>query len=256
MSNKVVIVGAGNVAHHLSIALYKAGFKIAQVFSRRRHRATGLAKKVNAASTTSLSRLLDNADLYILAVSDDAIEEVVSKLDLPTESIVVHTSGSVSSKIITNKFSKGGVLYPLQTFSKGVKVKMMEVPICVHSPDKGSLTHLKKVGRKISRKVQEIDDQQRQIIHVAAVFANNFTNHIYSVAEHILEADKMKLDILHPLIKETVDKAIRVGPEAGQTGPAVRDDQVVIKKHLSLLKDQPQYRKLYKILTESIQKNS
>ena len=254
MKTKIVLIGAGNVGHHLGNELCNKGFRVLQVFSRKRHKAARLAQLLNCSSTISLNRINKQADLYIIAVSDDAIQEVVNKLSLPADKLVVHTSGSVQADTIIDKFPHGGVFYPLQTFSKRVDVRFSEIPICVYSNDQESLKTLKKVGSRLSRRVEEINDSQRKTLHLAAVFANNFSNHIFTMAQDIVESDDLDFSILHPLMKETVRKSIEVGPDEGQTGPAMRADSRIISSHLKELRTHPDFKKVYKILTESILK--
>ncbi|MGB0880997.1 MAG: Rossmann-like and DUF2520 domain-containing protein [Polaribacter sp.] len=225
----VVIIGNGNVATHLMNAFLKADtVSVTQINSRK------LAK-------------IPKADITIIAVSDDAIETVSSKI---TNSFVVHTSGSVSLNALKNKGRKG-VFYPLQTFSKNKEINFSEVPFCLEAENKNDYALLETLAKSIGKKIYSINSEQRKALHIAAVFVNNFTNHLYKIGNDICNEHHISFEILHPLIKETVAKIETLSPKKAQTGPAIRNDTKTIKNHLTLLNEHQQ--KIYKILTESIQ---
>lgn len=225
----ILVIGNGNVAFHL-VRQFNAIDEIecTQIPSR----------KIES---------LPSADVAIVAVSDDAIAEVSSKIDT---NLVVHTSGGSHINSLKNPKNKG-VFYPLQSFSKLKEVNFNDIPICLEAESDADYHLLEKIAKLISSKVYRIDSKQREIIHVSAVFANNFSNHMFSIADEICESNQIPFDILHPLINETVKKLSDLAPREAQTGPAVRNDQETIKKHLLLLPDK--YQLIYKRLTESIQ---
>jgi predicted short-subunit dehydrogenase-like oxidoreductase (DUF2520 family) len=225
----VVIIGAGNVSTHLTKAFLNAdAIDVIQINSRK----------------------LDNipaADIAIIAVSDDAIAEVSSKINSP---LVVHTSGSVSMDLLKNTTRKG-VFYPLQTFSKGKKITFKKVPFCIETTNESDYLLLEKLAKSIGKKVYRIDSEQRNSLHVAAVFVNNFTNHLYQIGSDLCETNQVPFEILQPLIKETADKIKKISPKEAQTGPAKRNDLKTIENHLNLLNNRQQ--EIYKTLTKSIQ---
>ena len=225
----VVIVGNGNVATHLTNAFLKADtISVTQINSRKLEK-------------------IPQADVTIIAVSDDAIESVSSKIK---NSFVVHTSGSVALNSLKNSGNKG-VFYPLQTFSKNREVDFYEVPFCLEAENNEDYQLLERLAKSIGNKVFSINSEQRKALHIAAVFVNNFTNHLYKIGNGICKEYHIPFEILHPLIKETVAKIETLSPEKAQTGPAIRNDQKTIKKHLDLLTENQQ--EIYRILTKSIQ---
>lgn len=251
-SNTIVIIGAGNVATQLGLALKKAKHPILQVFSKRKASAAKLAKKLNCSSSTTPSKLNPDADIYIIAVSDDAINDVVKKLNINNK-IVVHTTGSTSIDALKKASTNIGVFYPLQTFSINRKVDFSNIPICIEACNNKTLTVLKSIAKSISKDVKLVSSDQRKAIHLAAVFACNFTNHFYAIAENILNDNQLSLDIIKPLIAETTEKIKKNSPAKMQTGPAIRGDNKTIKKQLALLTDKEQ-KKIYELVSKSIAK--
>jgi len=251
---KIVLIGAGNVGFHLGKRLYKKGFEIIQVFSRNKDKAKFLSEKIQAESITDFSKINTNADLYIIAVSDHAIDEVAQKLKANgiDNQLVVHTSGATASTVLKPYFAHYGIFYPLQTFRINSKPDFKILPICIDAPNKKDLKKLKKLAKKNCSDVQEINDQERANLHVAAVFVNNFSNHFYSIAEDILGQKNLSLKLLMPLIKETARNIERSSPKDMQTGPAIRNDESTVKKHLQFLEKHPEYRTLYLAISKSI----
>lgn len=245
---KVSIIGSGNVAQHLIAALHKAsGIAIVGAFSRNRQ---NLAHLLNQSQITDDFNTLVDADLYLIAVSDDAIAEVSAQLPF-TGKLVAHTSGSQSMAVLDGRNRKA-VFYPLQTFSKSKPVHFREIPIGLESEDARDFETLETVARAISDSVFPIDSMQRKAMHVSAVFVNNFVNHLYKIGNDICHEHQIPFDILKPLIRETAQKVMVLDPENAQTGPAKRGDQKTIAAHLELLSD-PNQKNIYKILTQSIQ---
>jgi predicted short-subunit dehydrogenase-like oxidoreductase (DUF2520 family) len=248
---KIVIIGAGNVATQLGLALKKSKHIIVQVYSKHLSSASTLSKKLNSKSTNTLDAIDTSADIYIIAVKDDAIAEVASLLRLKNK-MVVHTSGSVDVHVLKPVSKKYGVFYPLQTFSKSKKVNFKTVPICLEANNNNTLSDLYNLASSISNNVQKINSEQRRTIHLAAVFACNFSNHLYAIASTILIEKEVSLDILKPLIEETAHKIKKNSPLEMQTGPAIRKDKKTMDNHLKMLADKKELQQLYKLLSKSI----
>ncbi|MFY9308354.1 MAG: DUF2520 domain-containing protein [Bacteroidia bacterium] len=248
---KIVLLGAGNVATHLGLALKKSGQPIVQVYSRQFENAVGLAKKLNCGYTDSLKTIDKTADVYIIAVKDDVVGEIAKLLKLKNK-IVVHTSGSVDMNVLKTASANYGVFYPLQTFSKSNKVNIKAVPFCLEASNSKTLKSLTVLAENISNNVLEINSEQRKTIHLAAVFACNFSNHMYAIADVLLKANNLSLDILKPLIEETAKKIQHASPVEMQTGPAKRKDKNTMNKHLQLLGNRKEYKKMYRLLSKSI----
>ena len=247
---KITLIGSGNVAQHLIKAFYKSdAIEIVQVFSR---------KKETLSAVIEFDKIVDDfadlkeADLYIIAVTDNAIAEVSAQLPFNNQ-LVAHTSGTASIETLDDK-NRRGVFYPLQTFSKNKEVDFSAIPICVEAENTFDFRVLETVAKSISNSVFPINSEQRKALHVAAVFVNNFTNHLYQIGQEICEANQVPFEILKPLIQETADKINTLNPIDAQTGPAKRHDSITIEAHLEYLSDENQ-KNIYKILTQSIQNN-
>jgi len=243
----VLILGTGNVANHLAnIFLQTNEVKLVQVYGRS---ILPLKKFEDKVEITSNLRHLKEADIYIIAISDDAIPEFSSKLNLK-DKLVVHTSGSVSMDALKTSANKG-VFYPLQTFSVDKVVNFKETPICIETESDDDYKLLEKLAVAITNKVYKIDSDQRKYIHLSAVFTNNFVNHMYKMGSDICKENNIPFEILQPLILETARKLQSNDPCKIQTGPAVRNDTKTIDNHVKLLKGQK--KEIYKLLTQSIQ---
>ena len=245
----VVLLGAGNVATHLYKAFSNAeNVTITQWYNRTR---ASISSYTNEVSITDSLEELKEADIYIIAVSDDSIAEFSS--DLPFKNrLVVHTSGSVAMHDIDKK-NKIGVFYPLQTFSKDAVINFSEVPICIEVYEKENLQLLKDLAKAVNCKPHKITTEQRQTIHLAAVFVNNFTNQLYRIGHEICETKNIEFNILHPLIEETAKKIQEMSPFMAQTGPAKRNDKKTIKRQLKLI-EKEEHESIYKLLTSSIKR--
>ncbi len=252
MRMKISFIGAGNLATHLAIEFYSRGFEIIQIFSRNIANAKVLAQALNASYTDDLSQIYENADLYFVSVTDDSILQVIENLCFKPK-FIVHTSGSISMEIFTKRFENYGVFYPLQTFSKMKKVEFENIPICLDANNLENLDYLTYLAKKISNSVFFIDSNQRKQIHLAGVFACNFVNHLWVIANEILEKQSIPFEIIKPLIQETFHKAFLLSPASVQTGPAMRNDEKVIQEHIKLLEHDKNSSDIYKILTKSIQ---
>ena len=251
---KVSIIGSGNVAQQLITTfqnLEKSGSEIelVQVFSRKKESLTHL---LHSEQIISDLQDLQEVDLYLIAISDDAIESLSGELPFKNR-LVVHTSGSMPLTIV-NDNNRKGVFYPLQTFTKGISVDFKQIPICLEAENPTDYQVLDRVAKIISDKVYAINSEQRKALHVAAVFVNNFSNHLFAIGKEICTENQIPFDILKPLMEETVQKAQTLSPEEAQTGPAIRNDKKTIAAHEAFLTNDNQL-KLYKTLTQSIQQN-
>jgi predicted short-subunit dehydrogenase-like oxidoreductase (DUF2520 family) len=245
---KITIIGSGNVAQHLIDAFAKSGaVEIMQVFSRTQKQISSL---LDSSKITNDWNALIETDLYIIAVSDDAIASVSSQLPFENR-LVVHTSGSAPLTILDNK-NRRGVFYPLQTFTKGKTIDFKAIPFCLETQLESDYKILEEVAKSISQSVYKIDSHQRKALHVAAVFVNNFTNYLYQLGNDICQENHVPFDILKPLILETAEKLLTLSPKEAQTGPAKRNDISTIEAHESFLSNENQST-IYKILTQSIQ---
>lgn len=249
MQAKITLIGAGNVGHHLALILHQSGHSIQQIFSRKYHKAYALAKKVGAKATNKLENVRDGADVYIIAVKDDAIQSVAERL-LLTQGIVAHTSGSASI-LQLDSHQQFGSFYPLQTFRKKQMPDWSTLPFCIDGNSDVIKKRLFRLAKTVNKNVYYIDDAQRQTLHLSAVVVNNFTNHLLGISQEIVEDKNIPFDLLVPLLQETIRKAIIHHPFDIQTGPAVRNDTKTIQKHLSLL-DNEVYKELYALFTKSI----
>lgn len=244
----VVILGAGNVATHLFKAFNKANnVTVNQWFNRN---ISSIFQYKNEVDITDDLSLLKDADVYIIAVSDDAIAELSKQLTFKNK-LVVHTSGSVGVYDIDKK-QKRGVFYPLQTFSKDAEMNFKNVPICIETIDKKDYHILKELAISIGSPTKKVNSDQRRVLHLAAVFVNNFTNQLYRIGHEITESKSAEFDLLKPLILETANKIQELSPYMAQTGPAKRHDKKTIKKHLKSLEND-HHKAIYELLTLSIQ---
>ena len=245
----IVILGTGNVAKHLFDAFTaQNGVEIIQVYGRSQNALSYFKNQIN--TTSDLSNIKE-ADIYLIAISDDAISEV-SEFLVGKKGLMAHTSGSIPINALPNKHRRG-VFYPLQTFSAIRKVNFKEIPICIEAENKEDNELLNELASVISDKVIQIDTDQRKALHLAAVFANNFTNHMYHAAQEICIQNDVSFGLLFPLIKETAAKIQDLSPLDAQTGPARRNDTGTLEKHLSQLKNK-KHKKIYTLLSESILK--
>jgi predicted short-subunit dehydrogenase-like oxidoreductase (DUF2520 family) len=254
---KISIIGTGNVAYHLGKRLLEKGGKINQIIGRNAAHTEGVARILKTESETDFNKIKTDSDIYIIAVSDSAIESVAEQLSHALDnSIVVHTSGSIPSTILKPYFTHYGSFYPLQTFSKESQPDFDSIPIFINANTEKSENELMALGKKIAINLHHLDDDKRIIVHIAAVFVNNFTNSLFQMGHDILKKEGLPFDILQPLMLETVLKIKNHEPAEMQTGPAKRGDLITIKKHLDYLKkDAPQLVSIYELLTKNINPN-
>jgi predicted short-subunit dehydrogenase-like oxidoreductase (DUF2520 family) len=250
-TRKIVLVGAGKVASQLSLALFRKGYEIMGVYNRTASKGLRLAKRLNAGYEPEIGRLTQMADLYIVAVSDSAIPEITGQLRVK-DKLVAHTSGMLGMEILSQSSSNTGVFYPVQTFSGRSRVNFSKVPVCIEGNTENSARQLTEVARTITEIIHFPDHRQRQILHLSAVFASNFTNYMYSVAEEILLGHDLDFNLLKPLIQQTARNTRHNRIFQYQTGPAVRGDHPVIAQHRALLKDRPDLLEMYNVLTSNI----
>jgi predicted short-subunit dehydrogenase-like oxidoreductase (DUF2520 family) len=248
---EIVIIGTGNTAAVLGRKLKAAGHNIVQIFGRNAKAASDLAYELDTESTNYWSVVNREADIYILAVSDIAIQEVLKELKLPGKTIV-HTAASVSKDVL-QEAPHYGVFYPLQSLKKETSY-LPDIPIVIDASDEKTLHDLEQLATSISQKVMKANDASRLKLHLAAVFCNNFVNHLYALTEAYCKSEGLDFNLLFPLIKETALRIEHLSPSAVQTGPAIRHDLNTIEKHKSLLKDYPELREFYDLFTESIMK--
>jgi len=248
---KVVLIGSGSVATHLGLALQTKGVIISQVYSRNALNAKTLADKLNTSFITDISEINKDADIYFYALTDTAFKSLLRKIEMP-EGIQVHTAGCIPMNEFEGFTSKYGVFYPLQTFSKNKPVDFSQIPICIEASNIEVQQQLLEIGKLISEKTYLVNSEHRKKLHLAAVFACNFTNYMYDVASEILEDSGFLFEIIQPLIAETAEKTKIMNPFEAQTGPAVRMDEKTISRHLIMLNKRTEFKKIYKLLTKGI----
>ena len=248
---KIVFIGAGNVATYLSKTITYSGSEIGQVYSRSIERAKTLANQLNCDFTTDLNNIKTDADVYIFAVPDDVLPSIVAAMP-PNNGLWVHTSGSVDMEVFGDYTKRYGVFYPLQTFSIQRMLHPSEVSLFIEANslhDYGLLYH---IGGYVSDKVYRLSSEKRKYLHLAAVFACNFSNHLYTIAAQILDKEGLDWRLLQPLIDETAHKLHLTHPVQAQTGPAIRGDKSILEKQITLIEDE-QIRQLYSLISNSIQ---
>ena len=251
---EIVIIGTGNTATVLGRKFKAAGHKIVQVFGRDSIAASQLAYELGTESTNYWNVVSRDADVYIVAVSDIAINEVLNELRLPDKT-VVHTAASVSKDILKKASSHFGVFYPLQSLKKE-QGYLPEIPVIIDASDEATLKEIDALAQSISEQVVEAGDKQRLKLHLAAVFCNNFVNHLYAITEAYCKKEGIDFGLLLPLIRETAAMLDDLPPSQSQTGPAIRHDHATIQKHLELLQEYPEMKKIYEWFSESIEKLS
>jgi len=248
----IVIIGSGNLATRLSLALKDAGNVILQVYSPTEEHAKALAGKIGCEYTTTTDAIRRDAGLYIIAIKDDAIRPTAATLcSRCSDALFVHTAGSVPMDIFKGHATKYGVLYPMQTFSKDREVDFSEIPCFIEASSETALATIRQLAESISDHVVEADSEKRKKLHLAAVLACNLTNHCYRLAERVLEAEQIDFSLYLPIIRETARKVATMSPKDAQTGPMVRYDKGVMEMQMQMLPDQ-RTRDIYRLMAESI----
>lgn len=246
----IVFIGSGRLATNLAKELYKKSYNISQIYSRTIESATLLADIVNAEATDKLIDIRQDAELYIFAVKDSVLPQIIRQLP-SNDALWIHTSGSISINVFEHSVKRYGVLYPFQTFSKERSINFNDVPLCYEANNRSDASILNKICASISDRIYELSSEKRQYIHLSGVFACNFVNHMYDIAGEILGEQNIPSDILLPLIDETASKIHSLSPHKAQTGPAVRYDKNIIDKHIMLIEDL-RVKSIYTLLSESI----
>ena len=243
---KIVLIGAGNLATNLGKALFSAGHDFIQVYSRTMESASALATLVGGAPTTDIDSINYNADVYIISVTDSALAELIPKVCKGRErKLFLHTAGSMPVDVFQGMVLHYGVLYPMQTFSKNKEVNFSNIPCFIEANDESAMQNIDALARSVSNQVMTLNSEGRSYLHLAAVFACNFTNLCYHISSNILAKHNIPFDVMLPLIDETAGKAHAMSPIDAQTGPAVRYDRNVIRNQSSMLKDNPLVKDLY-----------
>jgi len=250
--NSAVIIGSGNVAEAFARVLPLHGIEVRQIFARNEARGRELAALADCEPCCDPSGIAE-ADIYIVAVSDSAIESVLAPLNLPAEAVVAHTAGSRPIDAIPDRFSRRAVLYPLQTFTAGRKVDFSHIPFFIEASSAELVEQMKEFALRLSDTVFEADFEHRSLIHLAGVFVCNFANHLYAVGNDLMQAAGLPFSTLAPLIDETARKAVDSGdPASVQTGPAVRNDYKTRMHHLEQLDGRPQLKSIYSMISQNI----
>jgi predicted short-subunit dehydrogenase-like oxidoreductase (DUF2520 family) len=249
--NNISFAGAGKVAEALSGELLNAGYRIDKIVSRSEERGRSLASSRKATWSSDLV-FPDSTRIILVSVPDHNLKEVLHNIRCSADTVVAHTAGSCGMDLFPEHIIHKGVFYPLQTFSQNRKVGFQDIPVLLEASDDEAAEILKNLAEAVSRKVYFVDLNRRMILHLAAIFICNFTNHMFTLGSEIASKADFKFDIFIPLIKETIAKAIEAGPQNSQTGPAVRHDLNTIEKHMDLLSFSPELQGIYKEMTESI----
>ncbi|MFM9946209.1 MAG: Rossmann-like and DUF2520 domain-containing protein [Bacteroidia bacterium] len=249
--NKITLVGSGNVAWHLAKAFDLAGHQIHQIVSRNEIAGKELAKNYAAFFENKLENVFEDSDFVFLTLPDKAIEAAIQKIKAGGP-IFLHCAGSCSLTALSNFKKNTGVFYPLQTFTKERKLNFFDVPVFVEASDQSTFQKIWDLADSISNTVKHLDSEKRLYLHLAAVVANNFTNHLLFQAEKVMMMNELPLEWLKPLVEETVKKAFELGPENSQTGPAMRHDETTLKKHLKILESNPELKELYEVISRDI----
>jgi len=244
------MIGSGNVATILARKLQGATHQILQVYSKTHESAKRLSGELNCGFTDNREAIEQNADIYIIAVNDGAIREIAEWLRLDRK-LTVHTAGSVSRQVLMPVSKNYGVLYPLQSLRREMKL-IPEIPFLVDGNTPDDLALITDLAQSISGQVRAAGDDERMYFHLSAVVVSNFTNHLYTLTQQFCIDNNLDFAFLHPLIKEVADRLKDYNPFEVQTGPAMRNDQETIQKHLSLLADYPELKNLYDRFTASI----
>ncbi|UIR56292.1 DUF2520 domain-containing protein [Sphingobacterium sp. SRCM116780] len=249
----IVILGSGNIATHFAHNFYNKGHKIVQIFSQQKVNAQALAFVVNAEAINQISAINPDADLYIIAISDQAILAIIEKLPDTLNGIVIHCSGATDIQVL-NKFKRYGIIYPPQSISKNQDSDFSLIPFCIEGDNSITFNILFNLIQEIAPKSIACTSYQRLAIHVASVFSNNFANALFQISYDLLFQNDLPFDLIRPIILETALKVQSKLPKDVQTGPAIRNDEITIKKHLDFISDQENWKQIYQLLSQEIVK--
>lgn len=253
-TQKIVILGCGNVANYFAERLMQLKHVIVQVYHPDLKKATSFAADYHAHATANLSEINQTADLYFIAVKDSAIEVIAENIS-NVNGIIVHTSGTIKLEAL-KKHQRAAVFYPLQTFTKGIKTAHQNFPLLIESKKKKDEKYLEDLAVNMGMQVHFMNSQQRTEIHLAAVFAANFSNHCIKIAYDLMSSSNHAPEMLLPLINESVHKLNYISPAQAQTGPAIRHDDITVEKHLNMLNNDASLKLLYELLTKNIQSSN
>ncbi|MBX2900971.1 MAG: DUF2520 domain-containing protein [Cyclobacteriaceae bacterium] len=247
-------IGSGNLAWHLAPAFDNAGFVVKEVYSPNPQHAEALTERLYQAEVkATLDFSTSTSSIFILAVRDEAIAQVAREIILPDEAVLIHTSGSVPiTELQYAATPHVGVLYPLQTFSKERKVDFSSIPLFVETVTDEAATVVLALSKALSKQVRKITSEERKALHVAAVFASNFTNHMLTLARQVMQQNSLEFNWLKPLITETLNKSLTIGPHHAQTGPAKRGDLEILDNHLQFLSEDERATEIYRIISQHI----
>jgi len=250
----VSFIGSGNLAWHLAPALDNLGFVVKEVFSARAKNAAALTERLYQAEVKSSLDFSDSpSDIFFIAVSDEAIPDIAKEIALPENATLVHTSGSQPLSLLEYSAATHiGVFYPLQTFTKARAIDFKNVPVFIEANDSEGEKKLLTIAKGLTKNFKKISSEERKALHVAAVFASNFPNHMLRIAKELMDENKLNFDWLKPVILESINKALSIGPEYAQTGPAVRGDLEILDQHMEFLKSDKVARKIYEIVSQDI----
>ncbi len=250
----ISFIGSGNLAWHLAPALDNIGFSVKEVYSRNPRNAKQLTGRLYQAEVkATLDFSTSPSRVFIIAVADDAIQAIAQDIILPEGAILVHTSGSQPLSVLGYAATPHiGVFYPLQTFSKTKKVDFRDIPIFIETETEEAEAICLRMAKQISSNVQKIGSRERKALHVAAVFASNFANHMLTISKDLLLKNGLSFDLLKPLISETLNKGLSIGPENSQTGPAKRGDFEILDKHVEFLQYDESLAAIYKLVSQHI----
>lgn len=254
----IAIIGSGNVAYHIGKAIKRSQNRVCGIYARNENTGSRLAFELGCEYFNDITKISDEVDIILIAVRDDAVVKIIAQIFYPGK-LIAHTSGRIGMEILEAASDRIGVFYPLQTMHKDSQIKMKEVPFCIEANTNRDESMLMDLAASISDNLHLVNSEQRRTMHLAAVVACNFSNHMYALADQILKKDGMDLSILQPLIIQTAANIKNGDPKSLQTGPAIRGDEEVIRKHEALLQAKnPELAKLYNLLTQSIlsQRNS
>lgn len=246
------IIGTGNMAWFLGTKLKAAGHKCAGVYGRNKDNATKLSEEISGELILNINDLNDNQNICILAISDDAIEEFVQQLSFKN-TLLIHTAGAMPINTLSKASNKQGVIWPIYSITKGSITDNTEIPCVIEYSDKDSKEALLEIARSFSNNIKEVTSEQRQQLHLTAVISNNFSNHLYTICEQLLAEHNLSIDLLLPIIYQTISRLKERSPYDMQTGPAKRHDLQTINKQLKVLQNHPEWAKIYDAISRSIE---
>ena len=250
---RIVLIGAGRLAVNLGRALLRKGHEVTYVLGRSKETTSALAAMLQCPCSTNMADMPIDADMYMVCVNDEALPAVVASMP-PLSALVVHTAGSLSMQVFEGtSLSRYGIFYPMQTFSKEVAADFSDIPCFIEASDKSDLNLLESFSRTLTHRVFRLSSEKRRYLHLAAVFACNFSNYCYAVAGQLLAENGLPFDVMLPLIDQTARKVHSIAPLEAQTGPAARGDKAVMEAQAALLDNHPALKEIYRLMSNGIQ---